>query len=84
MREPICRSPINLQIIGVDKRVFAAPLQGADAGYFAWNAKAVANKTGHHIDGIVVGNRNQIIQLGGSGFSPAFNAHGIALYQTGI
>ena len=75
---------INLEVVGFKKRVFATPLQRADAGYFARYAKTVGNQTGHHIDGIVIGDRNQIIHLSGFDLSPAFNAHGIALNHAGI
>ncbi len=58
--------------------------KGAYPGYFARNANAVGNQAGHHIHGIVVGNRGEIIHLAGSGLPPAPDAHGIALKQAGI
>jgi len=60
--------------------------KGANPGNFArnGNGNAVGNQAGHHIHGIVVGNRDEIIHLAGSGLPPAPDAHGIALKQAGI
>jgi len=75
---------IDFEILGRQDGIFRPPLRGTHAGDFAWNAEAVRNQAGHHVHGIIVGNGDEIIHLPGTGFPPAFHAHGIALHQAGI
>jgi hypothetical protein len=51
---------------------------------FTRDAEAVRNQAGHHVHGIVVGHRDEIIHLRGTGLPPASDAHGIALDQARV
>ena len=46
--------------------------------------EAVGDQTGHHIHRIIVGNRDEIIHLSGTGLPQTFDAHGISLNQSRI